>query len=151
MCFRRNPWHLSLSRYRVNFSARNDFPRYHPRATARRRSGSTDISRYGLAFHLPDKEFRSSRLVIVVLSLAQIGPACRHAVRTISSSRDRDVRRMASEDSDQFLPRLLMVHRLHDGGDFSYARRGSLDSDRAQLHASLELDEVIALARRAVY
>src|SRR5713226_4931729 len=40
------------------------------------------------------------------------GPACRHADRTISSSRDRDVRRMASEDSDQFLPWFLMVHRL---------------------------------------
>src|ERR1700680_3673080 len=73
MCFRRNPRHLSLSRYGVNFSARNDFPRYHPRATARRRSGSTDISRYGLAFHLPDKEFRSSRFVIVPLSLALVG------------------------------------------------------------------------------
>ena len=45
---------------RGQFLTRNDFPRYHPRATARRRSGSTDISRYGLAFHLPDKEFRSS-------------------------------------------------------------------------------------------
>src|ERR1700680_1962247 len=73
MCFRRNPRHLSLSRYGVNFSARNDFPRYHPRATARRRSGSTDISRYGLAFHLPDKEFRSGRFVIVALSLAPLG------------------------------------------------------------------------------
>jgi hypothetical protein len=58
---------------RGQFLTRNDFPRYHPRATARRRSGSTDISRYGLAFHLPDKEFRSSRFVIVVLSLAQVG------------------------------------------------------------------------------
>src|SRR5579859_5276831 len=73
MCFRSQPLALSLSRYGVNFSTRNDFPRYHPRATARRRSGSTDISRYGLAFHLPDKEFRSGRFMIVVLSLARLG------------------------------------------------------------------------------
>lgn len=71
--FSTQPSALCLSRYGVNFSARNDFPRYHPRATARRRSGSTDISRYGLAFHLPDKEFRSNRFVIVVLSLALVG------------------------------------------------------------------------------
>ena len=61
--FSTQPSALCLSRYGVNFSARNDFPRYHPRAAARRRSGSTDISRYGLAFHLPDKEFRYLRTV----------------------------------------------------------------------------------------
>src|ERR1700692_4878407 len=51
------------------------------------------------------------------------GPACRHAVRTISSSRSRgrDVRRMASEDSDQFFSWFLVVHGLHNGGDFSDA------------------------------
>ena len=66
---RSQPLALSLSRYGVNFSRRNDFPRYHPRATARRRSGSTDISRYGLAFHLPDKEFRYLRTVIVTAAV----------------------------------------------------------------------------------
>src|SRR5579859_1387266 len=54
---------------RGQFLTRNDFPRYHPRATARRRSGSTDISRYGLAFHLPDKEFRYLRTVHSCYSL----------------------------------------------------------------------------------
>jgi hypothetical protein len=54
---------------RGQFLTRNDFPRYHPRATARRRSGSTDISRYGLAFHLPDKEFRYLRTVIVTAAV----------------------------------------------------------------------------------
>ena len=34
-----------------------------------RRSGSTDISRYGLAFHLPDKEFRYLRTVIVTAAV----------------------------------------------------------------------------------
>src|SRR5579859_543061 len=54
---------------RGQFLTRNDFPRYHPRATARHRSGSTDISRYGLAFHLPDKEFRYLRTVIVTAAV----------------------------------------------------------------------------------
>src|SRR5258706_10838570 len=36
---------------------RDDFPRYHPRATARRRSGFTDISRYGLVFTYPTRNF----------------------------------------------------------------------------------------------
>src|SRR2546423_9847464 len=54
---------------RGQFLTRNDFPRYYPRATARRRSGSTDISRYGLAFHLPDKEFRYLRTVIVTAAV----------------------------------------------------------------------------------
>ena len=34
-----------------------------------RRSGFTDISRYGLAFHLPDKEFRYLRTVIVTAAV----------------------------------------------------------------------------------
>src|SRR5437773_4619832 len=118
---------------RGQFLTRNDFPRYHPRAAARRRSGSTDISRYGLAFHLPDKEFRSSRFVIVALSLAQAGPACRHAVRTISSSRNWDVRRMASEDSDQLPSWFLVVHRLHDRGDFIYTLLVTLYAYSTQL------------------
>jgi hypothetical protein len=54
---------------------------------------------------------------------------------------------MASEDSDQFLSWFLMVHRLHDGGDFSYTLVAEMKTDRAQIHASLELDEVVTLAR----
>ena len=34
-----------------------------------RRSGFTDISRYGLVFHLPDKEFRYLRTVIVTAAV----------------------------------------------------------------------------------
>src|SRR5258706_11985359 len=49
---------------------------------------------------LPDKEFRSS---VAWRSIARwtygVVPACRHADRTISSSKHADVRRMVSEDS----------------------------------------------------
>src|SRR6267143_4853566 len=57
-----------LSRYGVN-PWWDDFPRYHPRPAARCRSGFTDISRYGLVFHLPDKEFRYLRTVIVTAAV----------------------------------------------------------------------------------
>ena len=57
--------------------------------------------------NLPDKEFR---LIVLPARSEQADgfslitiPACRHAVGTISSSRDRDVRRMVSEDSDHEL------------------------------------------------
>jgi hypothetical protein len=36
-------------------------------------------------------------------------PACRHAAGTISSSRDRDVRRMVSEDSHQADESFLLI------------------------------------------
>src|ERR687895_1535767 len=44
-------------------------------------------------------------------------PACRHADGTISSSSVTDAWRMASEDSDEFVPGLTTVHRLSDLGD----------------------------------
>ena len=54
---------------------------------------------------------------------------------------------MASEDSDQFLPGFLMVHRLHYCRDFGQSLRSEMVADRAQINASLELGEIIALAR----
>ena len=54
---------------------------------------------------------------------------------------------MASEDSDQLLSRFLVVHRLHDCGDFSDTLMGEVKPDRAQIDASLEFNEVIVLAR----
>ena len=54
---------------------------------------------------------------------------------------------MASEDSDQFLPWFLMVHRLHDCRDFSQSLCSEVVADCAQINASLELGEIIALAR----
>ena len=50
-------------------------------------------------------------------------PACRHAEGTISSSSVLDVWRMASEDSDQFVPGLAMVHRLRDLRNLDQAGR----------------------------
>jgi len=54
---------------------------------------------------------------------------------------------MASEDSDQFLPWFLMVHRLHDCRDFGQSLCSEVVADCAQINASLELGEIIALAR----
>ena len=44
----------------------------------------------------------------------RVVPACRHADGTISSSSVLDVRRMASEDSDQLSSGFPAVHRLCD-------------------------------------
>ena len=85
-------------------------------------------SRYAIRAgrNLPDKEFRSEpylprlrcaiRTDDVPCRPAQptSSPACRHADGTISSSGVPDARRMASEDSDQILPGLAVIHRLGD-------------------------------------
>src|SRR5258708_7263007 len=54
---------------------------------------------------------------------------------------------MASEDSDQFLPGFLMVHCLHDCRDFGQSLDSEMVADCAQINASPELGEIIALAR----
>jgi hypothetical protein len=56
--------------------------------------------------NLPDKEFRSLSYPPSVSGRRRIQrlPACRHADGTISSPKTLGVRRMASEDSDQFGP-----------------------------------------------
>ena len=84
-------------------------------------------SRYAIRAgrNLPDKEFRWSliRTCLVETSLNGIAlplmrlPACRHAVGTISSPCVQGIRRMVSEDSDQFVPGFTPVHRLHDLSD----------------------------------
>src|SRR5256885_807179 len=48
------------------------------------------------------------------LSLHRAIPACRHADGTISSSGVPDVRRMASEDSDQLAAGFPVIHGLDD-------------------------------------
>ena len=85
------------------------FPRYEPVSTASHETA-------GQVAYLPDKEFRSSLTheVSGPRLLESAVPACRHADGTISSSAVTDVRRMASEDSDQVLPGLLVVHGLGD-------------------------------------
>src|SRR5579859_5465378 len=96
-----------LSRYRVNPAMLDDFPRYHPRAAARRRSGFTDISRYGLVFTYPTRNFATLGpfMVVTPLAVARVaglgtGSRIRIRDRTISSLRIvRRVRRIVSEDS----------------------------------------------------
>jgi hypothetical protein len=46
--------------------ALDDFPRYHPRTAARCRSGFTDISRYGLVFTYPTRNFATLGPFIVL-------------------------------------------------------------------------------------
>jgi len=109
LCFRSQPLAHCLSRYGVNLS-RDDFPRYHPRASARRRSGSTDISRYGLAFHLPDKEFRYLRTVNFCYSRIAVALRWLDLIPALTVAREiglshpwpregHRVRRIVSEDS----------------------------------------------------
>src|SRR4051794_12665019 len=74
-------------------------------------------------------------------------PACRHAEGTISSSRVRDVRRMASEDSDQLWPGFLAIHRLSDLRDCHKTLSGQVLARGYLLHATRELLEVASLGR----
>jgi hypothetical protein len=74
-------------------------------------------------------------------------PACRHAAGTISSSAVADVWRMASEDSDQVLPGLLVVHRLRDLGDLNETVDCQMTSRSHDLEAFHESLEVFPLRR----
>jgi hypothetical protein len=96
---------------------------------------------------LPDKEFRLSSYPATVAertasSLRNALPACRHADGTISSSRARDVRRMASEDSDQLSPGFLAIHRLSDLRDLDEPFRAQVTTAVDHLDAARELLEV---------
>src|SRR5438105_7644121 len=72
-------------------------------------------------------------------------PACRHADGTISSSSVLDVRRMASEDSEQLRSGLLMVHGLHDLDHLHQTFVGSVLAGCTQLHTLRELHKVAML------
>jgi hypothetical protein len=74
-------------------------------------------------------------------------PACRHADGTISSSSVLDVRRMASEDSEEVSPGLLALHRLRDLNDLRHALTREVMARIDQLHALRELLEVTLLRR----
>ena len=79
---------------------------------------------------------------MALLSLA-VGPACRHADGTISSSQETwDVWRMASEDSDQLRSGFLMVHRLQQLEDSNQALRMEVLSSFQKLHAARKRQEV---------
>jgi hypothetical protein len=114
-------------------------------------------SRYAIRAgrNLPDKEFRSSLIRTRPFWDSQNGvalpwmpfPACRHADGTISSSSGLDVWRMASEDSDEFVSGLAMVHRLCDLGDLHKTVTGQVATVGDDLHAPRELLEVALLGR----
>jgi hypothetical protein len=72
---------------------------------------------------------------------------CRHAARTISSSGVPDVRRMASEDSDQLRPGFPAVHRLRDLDDPDEPVRAQMFSGVDPAYAIRELLEVLPLRR----
>ena len=72
-------------------------------------------------------------------------PACRHADGTISSSTVMDVRRMASEDSDQLSSGFLSVHRLSDLRDIGDPLDCEVMTGVDQLNAARELLEVALL------
>jgi hypothetical protein len=82
-----------------------------------------------------------------VLHILHAVAACRHADGTISSSGVADVWRMASEDSDQVLPGLSVVHRVGDLRDTHKPVRVEVLTARDDLHAGGELQEVLLLGR----
>jgi hypothetical protein len=84
-----------------------------------------------------------------VLMCTRVLPACRHADGTISSSSVPDVRRMASEDSDQLSSGLLAIHRLRDLSDLHHALQGEVTARLDQSDALRELLEVASLRRFA--
>jgi hypothetical protein len=77
----------------------------------------------------------------------RVFPACRHADGTISSSTVVDVRRMASEDSDQLGPGFLAIHRLSDLRNVRQPLRGEMAVRGDELDAAGELQEVLLLRR----
>ena len=74
-------------------------------------------------------------------------PACRHADGTISSSGVPDVRRMASEDSDQVCPGLLAVHGFGDLSDVRQSLSREVATIRHELYAAGEPFKVRSLRR----
>jgi hypothetical protein len=75
----------------------------------------------------------------------RVTPACRHADGTISWSSVLDLRRMASEDSDQLVSGLFAIHRLSDLGDVRQTRMSPVDASIDHLNATSELVELSLL------
>ena len=72
-------------------------------------------------------------------------PACRHADGTISSSSVLDAWRMASEDSDEVVPRFAAIHRLSDLSDLDETASAQMTAVSDELDAPRELLEVLLL------
>ncbi len=77
----------------------------------------------------------------------RVFPACRHADGTISSSTVVDVRRMASEDSEQFCSGFLAIHRFYRLDDPNEPVRGQMLSGVDPFETPRELLEVLVLRR----
>src|SRR5579859_3307037 len=102
-----------LSRYRVNPAMLDDFPRYHPRAAARCRSGFTDISRYGLVFTYPTRNFAwRVRSLLIRLSGRHLFASLHVAMQPGPSLQPLPaVWRMVSEDSARGERPFLLIVR----------------------------------------
>ncbi len=116
-------------------------PRYEPAVTASHEAaGQVVLTRQGISLDLTQSLIWADRT-----SLQSAVPACRHADGTISSSGVPDVRRMASEDSDQVMPGFFAIHRLSDLGHLDQPFRTQVPAVGDELDAACELLEVLLL------
>jgi hypothetical protein len=134
----------------------DDFPRYHPRAAARCRSGFTDISRYGLVSTYPTRNF-ALRCVRRVRSNSQLLSSC-DVFSTVYMSPCRldhiftrclGAWRMASEDSDQLGSGFLAVHRLGDLEKIRKSMPGEVLTVSHPLHTNTNFSKSQRLAVRS--
>ena len=112
----------TISRYGVKLSEESRLPTGLPFRVATSLSvayeeGFPVMSRYGQV-NYPTRNFalalpKRTCLRRTTLPL-DVVPACRHAEGTISSSGVPDVWRMASEDSDELVSGLAVIHRLRN-------------------------------------
>jgi hypothetical protein len=99
--------------------------------------------------NLPDKEFRLMSYFLIRESGASelMHPACRHAVGTISLPGVPGIRRMVSEDSDEFCSGFLPVHARREFEDPNQSLRSLVNSRVHLLHGSREQLEIEPLRR----
>src|SRR5205085_9433698 len=110
-----------------------------------RHSCRSELTRQGISL---EPYFRQSRKRMARPRSTRAFPACRHADGTISSSSVLDVRRMASEDSDQLSSGLLAIHRLSDLRDVRMSCVDHLDAAGELLEVPLRTPRVHEDARR---
>ena len=102
---------------------------------------------------LPDKEFRSNLCALLLLTRTRVPrpcswhpAACRHTDGTISSACiEQAVRRVVSEDSDQVIAGLPMIHRFCNAGDLDQTARRPMLTRGHNGHAPLEALKVSSL------
>jgi hypothetical protein len=79
------------------------------------------------------------------LKIEKLLPACRHAVRTISSPDVSSVWRVVSEDSNQLGSGFLAVHRLGDLSDFDEPFPCEVSPESDDLNTLDEPGEIVSL------